>query len=861
MREKRLLREKEGQRLTPLKIKLHNFRTLSDTELDLSAISLASVVAKNGSGKSSLLTLAPFFALFGKYPGGSIDDLVRTGTQDMGVDYDFEHNGEIYQIIRTRKLGKKSTCEFQRKIATVWESLTGATIKETDAKIQALLNIDADTFLASSLILQGDVSNFSRKLPSERKAVLTSILGLDIYSTLQEQAKAKAKALELKLEGNKQELERLSNSLEKLPDIDTDLALINQQITLKAVDIKAKETELADIQTEIKALEAKEQEAKQIQSQIDGLKNEISVKKAEIISLENRIDNDQAILQSEPEIMQKIAELNELRQQMPALEVKVTRLTELQAQLDNLEEEESKLIDEENALAHKILNLESELSIKPELQQAVEQYKQATDNLKTYTLKAEENQKLNDELVVAEKELLQASVYLDGLLNEYNQLQKKTELLADSNCIDSTKANCKFLQDAIHAKEIMPQTQAEIEQSRLELIPYSDRKQDIIKSIATLAYDKKYHSELKTKVETLQKSVDRYNSLAGKEELLATVTAQKERITERIDQLTGKSMNLQDDISALINATSSLPSLKAKVSELEPFEKQAEKLPQIKANIEVTKEAISKLRAEIVERQFTISSLHREHEQLTSILTNPEEGFGHTIHSAESFADIIHTELKELQANLNALFAQQGALKTRHDLLLSEQCKHAEISQIIAPQAKELSRWETLVKAFSKNGIPVLIIENALPELERIANEILDQMSNGQHSLQFITQRDAKSKDSTIETLDILVRDWAGTRSFESFSGGEQTRISLAIRFALSELLATRAGSKVEFIVGDEILSDQSPEFREMTIEAIKSMAGRFKKILVISHIPEIQGAFDQQITINEGGQVEVKFN
>jgi len=193
--------------------------------------------------------------------------------------------------------------------------------------------------------------------------------------------------------------------------------------------------------------------------------------------------------------------------------------------------------------------------------------------------------------------------------------------------------------------------------------------------------------------------------------------------------------------------------------------------------------------------------------------------------------------------------------------LLADQQKHAELSEIIAPQAKELTRWETLVSAFSKNGIPVLILENALPELERIANDILSQMSNGQHSLQFITQRDAKSKDSTIETLDIIVRDWAGTRPFESFSGGEQTRISLAIRFALSELLANRTGSKVEFLIMDEVLSDQSPEFRDMTIESIKALSGRFKKILLISHIPEIQMAFDQQITISEGGKVEVKFN
>jgi len=353
--------------LNLLRINLKNFCAAQSIEMDLTGLSLCSIIGKNGASKSTIFAYAPFFALFGKpRPGCSLDDMVRTGTQDMSVSVDFDQNGEVYQVIRTRNLkGKgKSACEFQKKTAMGWESLSGATIKETDAKIQALLNLDADTFLASSLILQGDVSNFSRKLPSERKSVLTSILGLDVYSTLQDQAKAKAKALELKLEGNKQGLERLKINLDKLPDIAVELSTVNQQITLKALDIKTKETELSDIQTEIKALEAKEQEAKQIQSQIEGLENEINVKKAEIISLENRIDNDQAILQSEPEIMQKIAELNELRQQIPALEAKATRLNELQAELDGLEDEETKLTDEEHALATKIFNLLAKLSIK-----------------------------------------------------------------------------------------------------------------------------------------------------------------------------------------------------------------------------------------------------------------------------------------------------------------------------------------------------------------------------------------------------------------------------------------------------------------------------------------------------------------
>lgn len=842
--------------MTPLKITLHDFRAFADTELDLSAISLASVTAKNGSGKSSLLTLAPLFALFGKFPGGSIDDLVRTGTQDMSVIFDFEHNGEIYQITRTRstKGRGKSTVELQKKISTGWESLSDTKKGDTDKTIRELLSLNADTFIASALILQGDANNFTSKLPSKRKEVLSSILGLDVYSTLQDLAKAKAKALELKLEGNKQELERLSANLEKLPDIDLELSMVNQQIASKTLDIRTKETELSDIQTQIKNLEAKQQEAERIQGQIDALEKEIADKKNEVTVLNNRIFEAKTALQAEPEIMQKIQELSELRQRIPTLEAKATRLTELQTELDNLEAEESKLTDEEHALAQKILAFESALALKPELQQAVEQHEQLSAELKDYDIKQERCASLSEEIQVEKRQVDLLNTHIDTLQTALETNQKKTDILLNSGCIDSAKANCKFLQDAQKSRKRIPGIQTEIEQVAKDREPLIEQIATLNRERDDLGYDKAYHANIKKRLESLQKKVDQYNSLEGKEELLRTFKGQKEGITERINQLNDKNLSLQNDIQALKDETAALPALKARISDLEPCEKQAEQIPQVKANIESARDSIAKLEADISSRYQQCESLRKRYGDLRSET-------GYALPGKMIDAERMNGTLKSMQSDLNALFARQGALKTQYEGLLADQQKHAELSQIIAPQAKELTRWETLVRAFSKNGIPVLILENALPELERIANDILSQMSNGQHSLQFITQRDAKSKDSMIETLDILVRDWAGTRPFESFSGGEQTRISLAIRFALSELLANRAGSKVEFIVGDEILSDQSPEFREMTIEAIKSMAGRFKKILIISHIPEIQGAFDQQITISEGGKVEVKFS
>jgi exonuclease SbcC len=848
--------------LQPLKLKLKNFRTLADTELDLSAISLASIVAPNGRGKSTLFTYAPLFALFGKYPGGSIDDLVRTGTQDMSATFDFEHNGEIYQVTRTRKLGKKSTCEFQRQISGGWESLSGATIKETDAKIEELINLDAETFLSTSLILQNDVANFSRKLPSERKRVLASILGLDVYGDLQEQAKAKARTLELKLEGDKQELERLSARLEELPEHEEGLEYVNAMIAARTSVIEDEEKQLSDYQKEIKLMEMKQQEIKNMEDQIAYLTLDVGSLKDQIKVCENRMKEAEEILQYEPGIIMKLAELSQLRQEVTLLESNVNRAQELRVKWDKVLDDISAWTNDENALAHKILEIKQELLIKPELEQAKEHYEIESAKLKTIVAAAEKHQKLNDELNVAEKELLRASNYLDGLLNEYHQLEKKTELLRDSNCIDPDNANCRFLQDAITAKEMLPQKQAEIEQARAGLIPPSDKREAIEQEIEALAYDRKSHIEVQAKVDDLQKSVDRYNALAGKEELLVSVENQKEGITERIDALHDEETFLQQNIEQLEEEMHTLPSLRESIAALEIYEKKAEELPQARANIQAMRANIEKLEFEIADKREREINLRLAHDAILA-----DNSFDCTIdidialQEAREEEGNIQRRLKEHQLALNELFARQGTLKAQRDSLLADQAKHAEISEILAPQAKELTRWETLAKAFGKNGIPVLILENALPELEQIANDILGQMSNGQHNLQFVTQRDAKSKDSVIETLDIIVRDWAGTRPFESFSGGEQTRISLAIRFALSELLANRAGSKIEFIVGDEILSDQSPEFRDMTIEAIKSLSERFKKILVISHIPEIQGAFDQQINILENGKVEVSFN
>lgn|GEM_PF-1316995 len=877
--------------MNPISIKLKNFCSIPAVEINLAGISLASIVGANGFGKSTCFAFAPLFALFGKpRPGLGLDDMVRTGTTDMSVQFDFEHNGEIYQVMRTRstKGQGKSTAELQKKTPTGWQSLSGTKKGETDKLIEQLLSLDANTFLASCLILQGQADQFCKALPSDRKKILTSILGLSLYDILQEQAKIKAKALELKLAGSKHLKEQLEEKYRKLLDVgghienqvfdrnpidifldvvNGELSEVKQAIGLKILDVNQKESELTETQNRIKNIEARILEAKQIQQQIDVIAEDIIAKQKETVTLSNRISDAEETLKSEPELVSKTEQLKSLRQQIPALEAKTERLKELRIELGKLETEIEKLYADYDVIIEKMGQTQKELALRDELKLASEQYQLSLVELKEQDDKSAKWHELQQQIITIQKEVEIIKEPLRGLefhlkihQSELEANENKIAILQNSGCPNPDIATCKFLLDAMKAKQMIPTlefkiqfNQEQIGQIEAKLVPLTDRTADLEAEQNALDYQTRIHVIVKNKVDALRLKAEQYTSLSGKEELLQNLNEQREGLTKRITENQDNQNKINEQINDLSYWLGTLSAIREQIKQLEPCEKQLTEMPQAKAVIETTKEQIGKLESEIeaqTDKQFGLFA------QIILFDKFPQQ-----LSEAQNKQSTIQSELKELQQSMNVSFASQGFLQSRHNSLTTDKQKHAELSAQIAPMAKELTRWETLVRAFGKNGIPVLILENALPELERIANDILAEMSGGAHSLQFITQRDAKSKDSQIETLDILIRDWAGTRPFESFSGGEQTRISLAIRFALSELLANRAGSKVEFIVGDEILSDQSPEFRDMTIEAIKSMAGRFKKILVISHIPEVQAAFDQQIVISEGGKIEVNFN
>jgi exonuclease SbcC len=214
--------------------------------------------------------------------------------------------------------------------------------------------------------------------------------------------------------------------------------------------------------------------------------------------------------------------------------------------------------------------------------------------------------------------------------------------------------------------------------------------------------------------------------------------------------------------------------------------------------------------------------------------------------------------LHEIEAQVNQKNQEVGAARQKVTVLDDLRKRRESLAAEREENARLAGRYRALERAFGKDGVPALLIEQALPEIEVKANELLDRLSDGTMSVRFVTQsayKDKKRSDLR-ETLDIQISDGVGVRDYEMYSGGEAFRANFAIRLALSQVLASRKGARLQMLVIDEGFGSQDEQGRQRLIQSINAVQGDFAKILVITHLDELKDAFPTRIEVEkiEGG-------
>ena len=238
-------------------------------------------------------------------------------------------------------------------------------------------------------------------------------------------------------------------------------------------------------------------------------------------------------------------------------------------------------------------------------------------------------------------------------------------------------------------------------------------------------------------------------------------------------------------------------------------------------------------------------------EQMQTIKKEEEK-----LHERVDELEGIDRQLGENQARLEKLRAERDQhLQRRGNLeALCSRCavlaqERDELRQDLQDTQRQAWIYQQLDKAFGKDGIQALIIENAVPQIAEEANAILARLTDNRIQVAFESLRDLK-KGGTRETLDVKIADEVGERSYHLYSGGEAFRTNFALRIALSKVLAMRSGTRLHTLFIDEGFGTQDEQGLEQLIEAIQKISEDFKKVLIVTHLDQLKAAFPVQIEV-----------
>ena len=838
----------------PRTVEVTNYRSYTSASFDFEPVHMAMVNGQNGVGKSSLFMDAIADCLFEQTRKEDVGGWVRDGTKSGAITFAFGLGGQEYRVIRTRTKSGRGTLALQRFNAetVAWEDESDTTMKLTQEKIIRLLGMDCNTFCSIALIRQDAYGLFLDADSDRRMEVLSALLGLDIYSRMEDGARAAA-----------------TEKRREIAALQTKIGVMVDQINQKG-DFQTKDAEL---EAQAEALEGEVKELEEAQRAADAaatLREEI-VKQAQ--------EKNAKVTEYAEARASKAAELAKIRARHEAAVVGARGIEEAQKASDDLEatrrrleeltlkrdrdKELSRDIENYAAVAGesegKINRLESSRAQYEGIMARREEIEAAQAALATIGSRVEATQAKVDELKVASEACRKAKAELDtftgdsrlhisNLENRLAVLQGEAEKLGDSGCPIPDGASCKFLASATKAKRDIPALEEEIKRAKAYGVEEGDRLTRIFEEAKAAEEAIGDPMALLMDIEAERKRLQAVADLAPQlsaaeaklEEIARNIAAERTNIEGAeswIKSLREEQKALAPDMEEYERLYDAIPRLKELADMLGPCQTN-------KATAEALAPQIESLEKEIADLEEKRDKAEAEAQDATARIPDPPSGFL-----------CLEVSIKMKREALTSIASQRGAISSKLETIAKAEEDSAALRRDAENAATTLNDYTTLAQAFGIDGIQYMIIRGVVPEIMRQSNDILAAMTGGRMAVDIRTEKEQKSTKQIVNSLEVWINTLAGgTRPYQSHSGGEKVKIALAVTLGLADVKARRAGVQLGMLFIDE------PPFldgdgTEAYADALVSMATRNPdmRILAISHDPTMKARFSQNIIVSAG--------
>jgi exonuclease SbcC len=819
--------------------------------VDFQGIRLAALTGENGAGKSSLLD-AITWALWGKARAKRDDDLIHLGQEEMEVEYSFDLSGDIYRIIRKRDASKRGRSDLSLHVhdAGGWRTLTESNLRATQSKISQLMRLDYDTFINSAFLLQGRADEFTMKAPGERKKILGDILGLQIYEFYAERAKMSAAAKEREADKFVVEIGQIEQELVREPEYQRELVEAQQEADHKGQERQAAEQSMDTLRERYRAVEYKQRQLDDLQDRLDRAKSDLAESAKAMASLQQQLAQYQTILGRRSEIEHGLTQLNQAKATLLEWDHRLQesfKLSERKSELEKalaaarskIEADLAKVGATINLLQPKVAGIDAqqqqlaeaqaELARLQQLEAEREQHRQTITALERDTARLEEqNKQLKGEMDEIKARLTQLGAagstcpVCQRPLDEHHRAEVLAQFQQDGTTKgDTYRANQAGLREMVGQFKILQQTMAEQERQLRGLVA------------------------VQRKVATLEQSLQEAESAAGQFK-----AAQQQQLELQ------KQLDSQSFASEVVLQLTELQTELAGLGYDHVAHQQAKTEVECWTYVEAEERSLKEAEKRLPEEEKRLAQEQKRQTRLLEQTAGDQQDVARLEEETRDLAEM-RLHLNQASEAVNRLQAEErqardkmAAAKQKLNHLAGLAKRRGSLEDKLQQVREALGIYRELQTAFGKKGVQALLIESAIPEIEDEANKLLSRMTDGRMHVRFETQREAKSGDNTIETLDIRIADEIGSRDYELYSGGEAFRVNFAIRVALSKVLARRAGARLQTLVMDEGFGTQDVQGRERLVEAINAIQDDFEKIIVITHIEELKDAFPVRIEV-----------
>lgn len=779
------------------RLKLVNFRQHEETELVLGA-GLTGIIGPNGAGKTTILE-AIAWSIYGMPAArGSRDSIRRRrapARSQVRVELDFALGAHQYRVVR----GLNNAELFQdQQSAPIAVSLGSVT-----EKLTRMLGMSRDEFFNTYFTGQKELAVMAAMTPGERAKFLSQVLGYEKLREAQEILRERKSLLRGRLDA-------LESSLADTHELEADESAAQARIhnirdlELKAVDRLATTTQALDaLKPKIDAM----QRLKQLVAELHG---ELKLADHKVTEARERHE------QLDRQLIEAISARDKLRPLLSELKP----LAALKAEAEKLEALERAVIarkgyeEQLNDLRTRFKQAQQRLAKSPEPTELKKEEKELEKAQKALGKLQGELEEMRTAWV---RDLQDARTKRQTLLDQYQEFKEQREQIVklgpDGACPTCTRPLGKEYTNVLGVLE--RQLQEVLDNGTF----YKKRIDQLSKVPAELTKGEKARDKADRDIQTRSEKLGQHRAVA---EEAAALRKEAEQLRRRIAELEASL------------AASAVPYDKTRHAEVRRQLNALEGTALDVARLKVLADRAEKLikEAETAERSLS------EREDNARLLKEKMESLGYRewdFTTLLSEMEISEKARREAEVHVARLKAELSAAE--------------EALVMIGRRRDERQRREREARSVSMDLTLNSEVDRALgelrtelnaalrPDLSDSASGFLRDMTGGRYSELELDEQYAATIIEEGEPKPVI-------------SGGEEDLVNLALRLAISQMIAERAGQPLSMLVLDEIFGSLDEERRSSVLELLRGLADRFPQVILITHVESVRDGFDRVIRI-----------